>query len=286
MIPSAIVEIEFIPVTPNGKVDRNSLPDPFKKAAYSAYEIPKPGVESQIAEVWKRIIKIDRVGAGDNFFELGGHSLLALKFTFALEKEFGLRMDPRALFFQNLREIALSMRRGDQPIERKELDPIFFGASPRRLFGVYDPADGNSSKGLRAAVLCNPWGPEYIYAHRALRQLAKRLSLAGCHTLRFDYFGTGISAGDMVDAELAGWKGDIETAIDEVMDLTGAKRVALLGLRLGATLAASVAATRQKGVDALILWDPIVDGTTYLDSLGVMSSGDQNWDNLDRLPGR
>ena len=72
-----------------------------------------------MAEIWKRILKIDQVGAGDNFFELGGHSLLALRVSVALEKEFGWRMDPRALFFQNLREIALSIGKA-KSVERKE----------------------------------------------------------------------------------------------------------------------------------------------------------------------
>lgn len=159
------------------------------------------------------------------------------------------------------------------------MTPFFFGASPRRLFGVYDPAVRSPSEGLRAAVICNPWGPEYIYAHRALRQLARRLSLAGFHTLRFDYFGTGNSAGDMVDADLLGWKNDIETAMDELTDLAGVKQVALVGLRLGATLAASVVCRRQKGIGALVLWEPIFDGTAYFDGRGEMSASDQNWDN-------
>ena len=65
-------------------------------------------------------------------------------------------------------------------------------------------------------VLCYPWGSEYIHAHRALRQLATRLSMAGFHTLRFDYFGTGDSAGEMEDADLGVWEDDIETAIEEL----------------------------------------------------------------------
>ena len=119
MVPSVVVALDVIPVTPNGKVDRNSLPDPFKKIGFSAYERPASGTEIQVAEIWKRILKIDQVGAGDNFFELGGHSLLALRVSVALEKEFGCRMDPRALFFQNLREIALSIGKA-KAVDRKE----------------------------------------------------------------------------------------------------------------------------------------------------------------------
>jgi uncharacterized protein len=146
--------------------------------------------------------------------------------------------------------------------------PFFFGTGRRRLFGIYDSAGGTGrASGRRAIVLCYPWGSEYIHAHRSMRHLARRLSLVGLHALRFDYFGTGDSAGEMSDADLPGWEEDIETAIGELRDSTGVKRVALAGLRLGATLAASVAARRRMDVDTLVLWDPIICGKTYVQEL-------------------
>ena len=122
MVPSVIVAVDAIPMTPNGKVDRNALPDPFKNASHTAVsqQPPAPGPETKIAQIWQRILKVDRVGAEDNFFELGGHSLLALKVAAAVEKEIGWRMDPRALFFQNLRQIAVTMRRDGLPIEKRK----------------------------------------------------------------------------------------------------------------------------------------------------------------------
>ena len=102
--------------------------------------------------------------------------------------------------------------------------------------------------------------------------LRVRLSAAGIDTLRFDYFGTGDSAGEMVDADLAGWETDIELAIEELRDMVGSARVTLIGLRLGATLAARVAARRPGDVDRLVLWDPIQSGLEYLASLGVAAA--------------
>ena len=113
------------------------------------------------------------------------------------------------------------------------MTPLFFGSGARRLFGIYEPGR-SGSRTSRAAVLCNPWGQEYIRAHRSMRQLAKMLTASGRDTFRFDYYGTGDSAGDMVDADLAGWENDIGSAIDEVKDTSGSPRVALLGLRLAA----------------------------------------------------
>jgi uncharacterized protein len=143
------------------------------------------------------------------------------------------------------------------------MTPFYFGTGARRLFGIYEPAAVAGGR-KRAAVLCQPWGAEYLYAHRTMRQLAVRLSAAGFHTLRFDYYGTGDSAGEMADAELGGWKTDVELAMEEIADIVGTTRVTLIGLRLGATIAASVAAAHAGDVDALVLWDPIVSGTEYL----------------------
>lgn len=146
------------------------------------------------------------------------------------------------------------------------MTPFFFGSGSRRLFGLYTPARVGAA-GNRAVVLCPGWGQEYLCAHRSMRQLGNMLSSAGFHVLRFDYFGTGDSAGDMLQADLAGWKADIGTAIDELKDTCGALRVALVGLRLGGTLAAQVAVRRATDVDALVLWDPVVNGREYVDEL-------------------
>ena len=166
------------------------------------------------------------------------------------------------------------------------MTPLYFGTTPRRLFGVYSPPR-TDVLAARAAVLCYPWGQEYIRAHRSMRQLATMLSAAGYHVLRFDYFGTGDSAGDMVEADLAGWERDVETAIDELRDTAGLQQVALVGLRLGATLAAQVAVRRPADIEALVLWDPVVMGAEYLAEI-VATEARQNRKGplgADRSPG-
>jgi pimeloyl-ACP methyl ester carboxylesterase len=152
------------------------------------------------------------------------------------------------------------------------MNAFFFGSGARRLFGIYTPALGVGGP-PRAAVLCNPWGQEYLRAHRTLRQLAIQLSRAGVHVLRFDYHGTGDSAGEPPDASLVEWHGDIGMAMDELRDITGVERVGLAGLRLGATLAAGVAARRPDDVERLVLWDPVVAGAEYLEELHAAASG-------------
>jgi pimeloyl-ACP methyl ester carboxylesterase len=141
------------------------------------------------------------------------------------------------------------------------MNPFFFGTRERRLFGIYTPGRG---AGTRAAVLCHPFGQEYVRAHRSMRQLGIMLNHAGFHVLRFDYFGTGDSGGDMTDADLKGWHGDIGMAIDELRDTCGASRVTLIGMRLGGSLAAGVAAARRRDVEALVLWDAVLSGSRYV----------------------
>lgn len=108
MIPAAVVPLAVIPLTPNGKVDRATLPDPFGRETPEADhgDPPAPGMEHLLAGLWRDVLKVDRITAGDNFFDLGGHSLLSVRVASAVQRATGWRMDPRTLFFQSLREVA------------------------------------------------------------------------------------------------------------------------------------------------------------------------------------
>jgi acyl-CoA synthetase (AMP-forming)/AMP-acid ligase II/acyl carrier protein len=111
MVPSLIVALDYLPLTPNGKKDRKALPDPFTTASTRLESscAPALGTEMAIADLWRELLRIDKVNADDNFFDIGGHSLLALRFVAQIEKRTGIQLDPRALFFQNLRQIAASL---------------------------------------------------------------------------------------------------------------------------------------------------------------------------------
>lgn len=149
------------------------------------------------------------------------------------------------------------------------MTPLYFGERSRRLFGVYSPGRAGAGR-ARGAVLCAPWGPEYLRAHRSLSQLGKWLNEAGVHVLRFDWYGTGDSAGDLREARLDGWLGDLHSAIDELRDTAGLPRVTLVGLRLGAALAARAAAERRREVNGLVLWDPVLKGQEHLRELRAL----------------
>lgn len=145
------------------------------------------------------------------------------------------------------------------------MNPFYFGTAERRLFGIYEPA--RRAPANRAAVLCHPWGSEHLHAYRSMRQLSNMLAAAGVHTLRFDYFGTGDSAGEMTSGDLGGWEADIRSAMEELRSIAGAAQVALVGLRLGATLAANVAVRPDAEVNSLVLWDPVIRGAEHVEEL-------------------
>jgi pimeloyl-ACP methyl ester carboxylesterase len=149
--------------------------------------------------------------------------------------------------------------------------PFFFGDSGL-LLGIYHPPSSRIDRET-GVVICNPFGREYLYAHRTLRHAALRLAERGFHTLRFDYYGAGDSAGDAEEASLQRWTGDVGAAVEELETRAGLARVALLGLRLGASLAWLAAATRRD-VDALVLWEPVTSGRQYLEE---MIAQDRSW---------
>lgn len=146
--------------------------------------------------------------------------------------------------------------------------PFYFGNSKRALFGVYHPPRSQLVRGV-GVLLCYPAAQGYMRAHWAFRQLSHLLSKAGFPVLRFDYFGTGDSAGDGEEGNVSQWKADIQTAAQELKDMSGVKRISLVGLRLGAALAAQ-ATTEGLNVKDLVLWDPVVSGKSYIDELEAM----------------
>jgi len=143
---------------------------------------------------------------------------------------------------------------------------LFFGDSSRQLFGAYHPPSASGVPARGAALLCPPWGPEYFISHRILRRLASRLSDSGYHVLRFDYFGTGDSAGEREDGDLTSWYEDASLAVDELKDMSGFETVAVIGIRLGAVIGWRLARQRDD-VTSVLMWDPVVDGTQYVREL-------------------
>ena len=101
MMPAAFVMMDALPLTPNRKLDRTALPSPDEDLRERAaeYTAPRSEIEEALADIWKEVLTVERVGVHDNFFELGGHSLMAVRLFAMMEKTFGRRL-PLATLFQ------------------------------------------------------------------------------------------------------------------------------------------------------------------------------------------
>src|SRR5262249_29089743 len=99
MIPSAFVFLNALPLLPNGKIDRNALPPPDgeRPPLHQGLVEPRSEIEELVAQVWREVLKLEKIGVHDNFFELGGHSLLAARAVARLRTNFSSDLPLRKL---------------------------------------------------------------------------------------------------------------------------------------------------------------------------------------------
>ena len=140
--------------------------------------------------------------------------------------------------------------------------PIWFGPEERPLFGwLYVPESGEARG---TVLLCPTLGIEAVTAKNAYRCLADRLVEAGFVTLRFDYDGTGDSAGQQGDpGRLEAWLSSIRAAVELLKNLN-IGRTSVVGIRVGATLVAEALGSGPATVDDVVLWDPCATGRAFL----------------------
>ncbi len=120
MVPSTFVILDSLPLTPSGKVDRGSLPEPDVARPELEVELttPRNPLEDTLVEIWRDVLGVEHVGLNDNFFELGGHSLLATQLVSRIRELFHVELAIRSLFesptVAGLAERIEAMRRAEQ----------------------------------------------------------------------------------------------------------------------------------------------------------------------------
>ncbi len=119
-----------------------------------------------------------------------------------------------------------------------------------------------------AVVLCSSLGGEHVRVYRVWRALAERLAALGFDVLRFDYEGTGESAGNLQGTDA--WLANVQRVVLEAREICGSAEVAVVGLRIGATLALHATAL-SGGVERLVLWSPFRSGRTYVRELKALA---------------
>jgi exosortase A-associated hydrolase 2 len=141
------------------------------------------------------------------------------------------------------------------------LEPRFLDGPAGPVFALHMAPTGGA--GGRGVVLLPPFAEEMNRSRRMLVLQARALARAGIGALCLDPYGTGDSAGELREARWETWLGDVQAAIAWLRQ-AGYGGITLLGLRLGALLAAEAARAPELGIGRLVLWQPVVNGETFL----------------------
>lgn len=150
---------------------------------------------------------------------------------------------------------------------------FYFVRDRERLFGIlHDPVDRGTRTGF---VLSHPFAEEKLWSHRVFVSLARALTAKGHPVMRFDYTGAGDSTGTTSATSFATHVADLAAAVDALAaQRPELERIGLIGLRVGATVAARLAESAQSDPaysrvrgSPLVLWDPVLDGSEYFQDL-------------------
>ncbi|MHC2831689.1 amino acid adenylation domain-containing protein [Bacillus sp. F9_6S_D1_P_5] len=183
MIPAHFIEMEVMPLTPNGKIDRKILPAPKEQLVKENVLSPRTPVEELVASIWSEVLGMEHIGIQDSFFELGGHSLLATQVAFRLQDAFQIELSVRELFeystVETLVERIVQLRqRGPKrdlpPLKRVERGkPLPLSYAQQRLWFI-DQLEGASALYNIPAVwrLKGRWEPEAL--EKGWNQLIER----------------------------------------------------------------------------------------------------------------
>ncbi|HEX8282845.1 MAG TPA: amino acid adenylation domain-containing protein [Pyrinomonadaceae bacterium] len=165
MVPQFFVTLDALPLTPNGKVDRKSLVAlAARERAGAGGELkePRTQTEAAVAEVWRDVLGVERLGVEDNFFELGGHSLLATRLVSRMLQRFGVEISLRSFFEAPtveglarvveaaLKSAPVSTAPPIVPAPRDGNPPLSF--AQQRLWFIAQLEPGNTAYNMPAAV--------------------------------------------------------------------------------------------------------------------------------------
>ena len=125
MIPTAFVQLEQMPLTANGKINRKALPAPDYSVTETDYILPTTPTQQQLAQIWSQILKLDHIGIHNNFFELGGHSLLATQIISRIRQKLAIELPIRTIFESpTINQLASRIERENNITDTSTIQPI------------------------------------------------------------------------------------------------------------------------------------------------------------------
>lgn len=184
MIPASVMELESLPLTANGKINRKVLAALQGPASLLSeqYKAPRNAAEAKLVEIWQEVLEIEQVGIDDNFFELGGHSLLAVRLVSAMRKGLGVEFSIGDIFdYPSVSQLAmrLSEPSGElagllAPIERADPRPPYvpLSFSQERLWFI-DQLSGSVNYHVPTVLKLNGKLDKEVLSY-AMRQVIDR----------------------------------------------------------------------------------------------------------------
>ncbi|GGD98654.1 non-ribosomal peptide synthetase [Paenibacillus nasutitermitis] len=226
MVPAAMIRVDGIPLTPNGKIDAKALPDPSDAPGKDGgYEPPEGPVERRMAELWEKVLERAGVGAQDSFFELGGHSLKAMLLAADIQRVFRVAIPLRDIFkaptvramARYVTEAPENIHSSLQPLPERNVYEL--SSAQRRLYTL-DQIEGigTSYNMPRATLLEGKLDPDRL--KRAFSEIVQR----------HEAFRTSFEIADgepvqrihdHADVDIPYWDGSEDADLDPERGLTG-----------------------------------------------------------------
>ncbi|HEX6083995.1 MAG TPA: AMP-binding protein, partial [Thermoanaerobaculia bacterium] len=250
MIPSVFVQLDALPLTANGKLDRQALPAPDSMMlAAREYAPPQGEIEQTLATLWQELLRARSVGRHDNFFELGGHSLLVVQFIHRLETQTPYRVAVRDLFqHSSLKELAahiaatsakssdwnplVRLTEGDDlrvlyavpdaGIPAASWQPLAAALQDRVAVRVFEPlargVEEIVAANVQALLADDPDGPYWLAGHSSAGTVALEMAVvlqSRGKTVQLSMLDSSLAAPDACAAELLA-----QAAVTSVEDAT------------------------------------------------------------------
>lgn len=267
MIPSIFIHLDEIPLTSHGKVDVKALSQPDITAYLNRdnNEQPTTETEAMLLRIFQEFFNLKSIGLNHDFYEIGGNSLKAMSLVARIESKFQVSLS-LIDFMSNprIKHLAEFIESGQlNGPKAKVANRPFFGQcrSKEIYYDYYEPIDAKKNV---AVVICQSIGNESIVAKFTVSKLAEKIAEHAYPTLYFDFAGTGNSEGELSDFTVNDWVCNIETAVNEIKTKCNPDKIVLLGLRFGGLLS-MMHIRRLDGVDKLILWEPLADGSSFIE---------------------
>ncbi|MEK3902760.1 amino acid adenylation domain-containing protein [Paenibacillus sp. FSL R7-0179] len=160
MIPTQFMQLDAIPITPNGKINRNTLPEPVGNLlASSIYTAPRNLTEAVLTRIWQETLGLTQVGVDDNFFDLGGHSLKAMLLLNHIAKDFCIELALRDIFalptVRQLAEVIVQTEKSEYAMIETVAEEMIYPVSSaqKRLFVIHQLDTASTAYNMCAALL-------------------------------------------------------------------------------------------------------------------------------------